>query len=231
MSITKKLFITTLLTLLSSIIAIEIFNLELFKNIFAVSGAILLLIMVKFLINPLIDPLKNFFLSIKAKDTYRKFKVFLQYFFLYALLGAAIDMSVYFFLDSWHIDSYYDKFINNGDMNVIGYIGMMATTAFTLVYALKYFYMFLVHIFGGLNDSVNELKEMAPEMKSSLNNLINSKNKKPNNLSSKRTHSTQKKLSLVKMVADGFSIKEVAEKHDINPSLLRQWVKKYKINE
>jgi len=89
-----------------------------------------------------------------------------------------------------------------------------------LVYALKYFYMFLVHIFGGLNDSVNE-----------LNNLINSKNKKPNNLSSKRTHSTQKKLSLVKMVADGFSIKEVAEKHDINPSLLRQWVKKYKINE
>jgi len=217
MSITKKLFITTLLTLLSSIIAIEIFNLELFKNIFAVSGAILLLIMVKFLINPLIDPLKNFFLS---KDTYRKFKVFLQYFFLYALLGAAIDMSVYFFLDSWHIDSYYDKFINNGDMNVIGYIGMMATTAFTLVYALKYFYMFLVHIFGGLNDSVNE-----------LNNLINSKNKKPNNLSSKRTHSTQKKLSLVKMVADGFSIKEVAEKHDINPSLLRQWVKKYKINE
>ena len=217
MSITKKLFITTLLTLLSSIIAIEIFNLELFKNIFAVSGAILLLIMVKFLINPLIDPLKNFFLS---KDTYRKFKVFLQYFFLYALLGAAIDMSVYFFLDSWHIDSYYDKFINNGDMNVIGYIGMMATTAVILVYALKYFYMFLVHIFGGLNDSVNE-----------LNNLINSKNKKPNNLSSKRTHSTQKKLSLVKMVADGFSIKEVAEKHDINPSLLRQWVKKYKINE
>jgi len=217
MSITKKLFITTLLTLLSSIIAIEIFNLELFKNIFAVSGAILLLIMVKFLINPLIDPLKNFFLS---KDTYRKFKVFLQYFFLYALLGAAIDMSVYFFLDSWHIDSYYDKFINNGDMNVIGYIGMMATTAVILVYALKYFYMFLVHIFVGLNDSVNE-----------LNNLINSKNKKPNNLSSKRTHSTQKKLSLVKMVADGFSIKEVAEKHDINPSLLRQWVKKYKINE
>ena len=97
---------------------------------------------------------------------------------------------------------------------------MMATTAFTLVYALKYFYMFLVHIFRVLNDSVNE-----------LNNLINSKNKKPNNLSSKRTHSTQKKLSLVKMVADGFSIKEVAEKHDINPSLLRQWVKKYKINE
>ena len=228
MSITKKLFITTLLTLLSSIIAIEIFNLELFKNIFAVSGAILLLIMVKFLINPLIDPLKNFFLS---KDTYRKFKVFLQYFFLYALLGAAIDMSGYFFSDSWPKDSYYDKFINNGDMNVIGYIGMMATIAVILVYVLKYFSMFLGHIFGGLNDSVNELKEMAPEMKSSLNNLINSKNKKPNNLSSKRTHSTQKKLSLVKMVADGFSIKEVAEKHDINPSLLRQWVKKYKINE
>jgi len=217
MSITKKLFITTLLTLLSSIIAIEIFNLELFKNIFAVSGAILLLIMVKFLINPLIDPLKNFFLS---KDTYRKFKVFLQYFFLYALLGAAIDMSGYFFSDSWPKDSYYDKFINNGDMNVIGYIGMMATIAVILVYVLKYFSMFLGHIFGGLNDSVNE-----------LNNLINSKNKKPNNLSSKRTHSTQKKLSLVKMVADGFSIKEVAEKHDINPSLLRQWVKKYKINE
>ena len=32
MSITKKLFITTLLTLLGSIIAIEIFNLELFDK-------------------------------------------------------------------------------------------------------------------------------------------------------------------------------------------------------